>query len=125
MNEPDLLHITIIRAGAGLDALHRIAARHEFEAILEPVSLSPWECVHWFGENMLYWLLTLACNSGGAWPKTFWRSRKVIYLSRRVLERKHIAPTMLAASGRRRQTELQSSKSPKGEKESPTEAGLI
>jgi hypothetical protein len=50
--------------------------------------------------------LTLACNSGGTWPKTFWRSRKVIYLSRRVLERKHIAPTMLAASGRRRQTEL-------------------
>jgi hypothetical protein len=97
MNEPDLLDITIIRARAGLDALHRIAARHEFEAILEPVSLSPSECVHWFGENILYWLLALACNSGGAWPKTFWRSRKVIYLSRRVLERKHIAPTMLAA----------------------------
>ena len=55
MNEPDLLDITIIRARAGLDALHRIAARHEFEAILEPVSLSPWECVHWFGENILYW----------------------------------------------------------------------
>ena len=77
MNEPDLLDITIIRARAGLDALHRIAARHEFEAILEPVSLSPWECVHWFGENILYWLLTLACNSGGAWPKTFWRSRLI------------------------------------------------
>ena len=124
MSEPEVRDTNIIRAKINLDSLQRIAVRHGFESILDPVRLSPWEYVHRFGENILYWLLTLACNSGGAWPKTFWRSRKVIYLSRRVLERKHIAPTMLAASGRRRQTELQSSKSPKGEKESPTEAGL-
>jgi hypothetical protein len=101
-SEPELVDVTIIRAKTSLDALHRIAARHEFEAILDPVRLSPWECVHRFGENILYWLLTLACNSGGARSNTFWRSRKLIYLSRRVLERKHIAPTMLAASGRPR-----------------------
>lgn len=95
MSEPELLDITIIRANTNLDSLYRIAARHEFEAILDPVRLSPWECVHRFGENILYRLLTLACNSGGARPSTFWRSRKLIYLSRRVLERKHIAPTRL------------------------------
>jgi hypothetical protein len=100
ISEPELLDITIIRANTNLDSLHRIAARHEFETILDPVRLSPWESVHRFGENTLYWLLTLACNSGGAWPNTFWRSRKWIYLSRRVLERKHVGPTMLAATGR-------------------------
>ena len=100
MSEPELLDITIIRANTNLNSLRRIAARHEFEAILDPVRLSPWECVHWFGENILYWLLTLACNSGGARPNTFWRSRKLMYLSRKVLERKHITPTMLAATGR-------------------------
>ena len=99
MSEPELLNITIIRAKTNLDALHRIAARYEFEANLDPVRLSPWECVHRFGENILYWLLTLACNSDGARPNTFWRSRKLIYISRRVLERKHIASMMFAASG--------------------------
>jgi hypothetical protein len=94
MSEPELLDITIIRANTNLDSLHRIATRHEFEAILDPVRLPPWECVHRFGENILYWLLTLACNSGGARPNTFWRSRRVIYLSRRELERKHVAPAM-------------------------------
>ena len=60
MSEPELLNITIIRAKTNLDALHRIAARYEFEANLDPVRLSPWECVHRFGKNILYWLLTLA-----------------------------------------------------------------
>src|SRR5262249_8009171 len=73
--------------------LHRIAARHGFEAIVEPVRLSPWERVHLFGENILYWLLALACNSGRARPNKFWRSRQLIYLSRRVLDCKHIAAT--------------------------------
>ena len=58
MREPELTDISIIRANINLDTLHRIAARYGFEAILEPVRLSPSECVHRFGENILYWLLT-------------------------------------------------------------------
>jgi hypothetical protein len=85
MREPELTDISIIRANINLDTLHRIAARYGFEAILEPVRLSPSECVHRFGENILYWLLTLACNSAHARPNKFWRSRQVIYLSRRAL----------------------------------------
>jgi hypothetical protein len=93
MNEPGLSDIYIIRANINLDPLHRIAARHGFEAIRDPVKLSPWERVHRFGENILYWLLTLACNSGRARPNKFWRSRQLMYLSRRVLDCKHIAAT--------------------------------
>ena len=93
MSEPELSDVSIIRANINLDPLHRIAARHGFEAILDPVRLSPWEGVHRFGENILYWLLTLACNSAHAWPNKFWRSRHLMYLSRTALERKHIAAT--------------------------------
>jgi YkoP domain len=93
MSEPELSDINIIRANINLDPLHRIAARHGFEAIRDPVRLSPWEHVHRFGENILCWLLTLACNSGRARPNKLWRSRQVIYLSRRVLHCKHIAAT--------------------------------
>jgi len=93
MSEPELLDVSIIRANINLDSLHRIAARHGFEAALDPVRLSPWEGVHRFGENILYWLLTLACNSAHARPNKFWRSRQLIYLSRRTLDRKYIAAT--------------------------------
>jgi hypothetical protein len=90
MNEPGLSDIYIIRANINLDPLQRIAARHGFEAICDPVRLLPWECVH---RNILYWLLTLACNSVRARPNKFWRSRQLMYLSRRVLDCKHIAAT--------------------------------
>jgi hypothetical protein len=93
MNKPELSDINIIRANINLDPLHRIAARHGFEAIVEPVRLSPWERVHRFGENIQYWLLALACNTGRARPNKFWRGRQLIYLSRRVLDCKHIAAT--------------------------------
>ena len=93
MSKPELMDISIIRANINLDSLHHIAARHGFEAILEPVRPSPWKGVHRFGENILYWLLTLACNSAHARPNKFWRSRQLIYLSRRALERKYIAAT--------------------------------
>jgi hypothetical protein len=43
------------------------------------------ECVHRFGENILYWLLTLAGNSTHARPNKFWRSQQLIYVSRRAL----------------------------------------
>jgi hypothetical protein len=76
-----------IRANISLDPLYRIAARHGFEDIVEPVRLSPWERVHRFGENILYWLLTLACHSGRARPNKFWRSRQLIYLSRRTVQK--------------------------------------
>ena len=92
-SEPELSHISIIRANMNLDSLHRIVARHGFEAVPEPARLSASECAHRFGENILYWLLALACNCARARPNKFWRSRQLIYLSRRVLERKHIAAT--------------------------------
>src|ERR1700730_18094109 len=52
----ELLDVNIIRADVNLDTLARIAARHGFESIVDPVERSPWECVHRFGENIFYWL---------------------------------------------------------------------
>jgi hypothetical protein len=91
--KPELFDINIIRADINLDTLARIAARHGFESILDPVERSPRECVHRFGKNILYCLLTLACNSARVEPNRFWRTRQLMYLSRRVLESKHIAAT--------------------------------
>jgi hypothetical protein len=91
MSKPELSDINIIRANINLDPLRRIATRHGFEAIRAPVNLSRWERVHRFGEDILYWLLTLACNSGRSRPNKFWRCRQPMYLSRRVLDCKHIA----------------------------------
>jgi len=92
-SRPQLSDINIIRAVTNLDLLHRIAARHGFETVRDPVRLSPWEHAHRFGQNILYWLLTLACHSGRTRPRRFSRSRQVIYLSRRVLDCKYIATT--------------------------------
>jgi hypothetical protein len=36
----------------------------------------------------LFWFLALACNFGHALPKEFWRHRQVMYLSRKLLDRK-------------------------------------
>jgi hypothetical protein len=91
MSKPQLSDINIIRAITNLDPLHRIATRHGFEVIRDPVNLSPWEHVHRFGQNILYWLLTLACHSGRTQPRKFSRTRQVIYLSRSVLDCKYIA----------------------------------
>jgi hypothetical protein len=91
--EPELVDINIIRASINLDTLARIAARHGFEFILDPVERSPRECVHRFGENILYWLLTRACNCARAEPSKFWRKRQLMYLSRGGLGRKHIVAT--------------------------------
>jgi hypothetical protein len=91
MSKPQLSDINIIRAITNLDSLHRIAARHGFTAIRDPVNPSLWEHVHRFGQNILYWLLTLACHSGRARPGKFSRTRQVIYLSRRGLDCKYIA----------------------------------
>jgi len=93
VNSPDLSDINIVRAITNLDSLHRIAARHGFEVIRDPVNPSPWERVHRFGQNILSGLLTLACHSGRMWPRKFSRSRQVIYLSRRALDCKYIAAT--------------------------------
>ena len=91
MSKPQLSDINIIRAITNLDALGRIAARHGFEVICDPVKLSPWQRVHRFGQNILFGLLTLACHSGRARPRKFSRSRQVIYLARGVLDCKYIA----------------------------------
>jgi hypothetical protein len=76
MSKPQLSDINIIRAITNLDSLHRIAARHGFTAIRDPVNPSLWEHVHRFGQNILYWLLTLACHSGRARPGKFSRTRR-------------------------------------------------
>jgi hypothetical protein len=91
VNKPELSDINIIRAITNLDSLQRIAARHGFEVIRDPVKLSPWQRVHRFGQNILFGLLTLACHSGRARPRKFSRSRQVIYLARGALDCKYIA----------------------------------
>jgi hypothetical protein len=90
-NKPELSDINIIRANINLDPLYRIAARHGFETVRDPIKLSPWEHAHRFGQNILCWLLTLACHCGRTRPHNFWRSRQVVYLSRRALDCKYIA----------------------------------
>jgi hypothetical protein len=89
----ELSDVSIIRANINLDPLNRIAARYGFEAIRDLVKLSPREHVHRFGQNILYWLLTLACHSGRARPNKFWRSRQLTYLSRRALDSEHVTAT--------------------------------
>ena len=91
MSRPQLSDINIIRAITNLDSLQRIAARHGFEIIRDPIKLSPWQRVHRFGQNILFGLLTLACHSGRARPRKFSRSRQVIYLARGALDCKYIA----------------------------------
>ena len=91
MSRPQLSDVNIIRAITNLDSLQRIAARHGFEVIRDPVNLSPWQRVHRLGQNILFGLLTLACHSGRARPRKFSRSRQVIYLARGVLDCKYIA----------------------------------
>jgi hypothetical protein len=91
VNRGELSDINIVRAITNLDSLHRIAARHGFEAIRDPVDPSPWERAHRFGQNILSWLLTLACHCGRTRPQKFRRSWQVIYLSRKALDCKYIA----------------------------------
>ena len=65
----------MIRANINLEPLDRIAARHGFEAIREPMKHSTWESVHQFGQNILFFLLVLACNPHSARLKNFSRRR--------------------------------------------------
>jgi len=90
MRKPELSDIRIIRANINLEPLDRIAARHGFEAIRDPIMPSTWERVHQFGENILFFLLVLACNPRGARPKNFSRRRQLLYLSRRVCDSKQL-----------------------------------
>ncbi len=84
-NSAELADVTIIRANVTLEMLDRIAERHGFEPIgrfgAAPIS----KRVHEFGENILFWMLALACNCNGERPKQFWRRRKLLYLSRNIL----------------------------------------
>ena len=96
MSEPELRNITIVRANMSVgskaqsDSLYGIVSRHGFEVFPDDVGLSLPVHVRRFGENILYWLLTLVCNLAAARSNKFWRTRSWIYLSRRVLERKYI-----------------------------------
>lgn len=87
--KPELSDIRIIRANINLEPLDRIAARHGFEAVRDPIKPSTWERVHQFGENILFFLLVLACNSRGR-LKNFSRPRQLLYLSRRVCDSKQL-----------------------------------
>ena len=103
MSEPELLNITIIRANMSVgskaqsDSLYGIVSRHGFEVFPDEVGLSFPVHVRRFGENILYWLLTLVCNPAAARSNKFWRTRSWIYLSRRVLECKYITADEWAA----------------------------
>lgn len=90
MRKPGLSDIRIIRANTNLEPLDRIAARHGFEAIRDPIKRSTWERVRQFGENILFFLLALACNPRGARLKNFSRRRQLLYLSRRVCDSKQL-----------------------------------
>ena len=96
MSKPELRNITIIRANMSLgskaqsDSLYGIVSRHGFEVFPDEVGLSLPVHARRFGENILYWLLTLVSNPAAARSNKFWRTRSWIYLSRRVLERKYI-----------------------------------
>jgi YkoP domain len=85
-NNAELADVNIIRANINLEILDRIAERHGFEPICNLSAPAPWKRIHEFGENILFWLLALACNSNGARPKTFWRHRKLLCVSRRTLD---------------------------------------
>jgi hypothetical protein len=88
--KPELSDIRIIRANINLEPLDRIAARHGFEAIRDPIKPSNWERMHQFGENILFSLLVLACHPRGARLKNFSRPRQLLYLSRRVCDSKQL-----------------------------------
>ena len=96
MTKPELGNITIIRANMSLGSkaqsasLYGIVSRHGFEVFPDEVGLSLPVHARRFGENILYWLLTLVSNPAAARLNKFWRTRSWIYLSRRVLERKYI-----------------------------------
>jgi len=77
--------INIIRAEINLEMLDRIAERYGFEAVRGCGVISVWKRAHEFGENILFWMLALACGSNGMRPKYFWRVRKLHCLSRRTL----------------------------------------
>src|ERR1700746_1828261 len=47
--KPELSDIRIIRAYINLEPLDRIAARHGFEPVRDPITPSTWERVHQFG----------------------------------------------------------------------------
>jgi len=94
-DNPQFADIAIIRANMSIgskaqsDRLRRITARHGFEVIADGLERSYSEYARWFGEDILYWLLTIACNPSAARLSKFWRNRTSIYLSRKILESNH------------------------------------
>jgi hypothetical protein len=92
---PELADVAIVRADMSIGstaqdrALYRIVSRHGFEIIPDPGPPSRARQARWFGENILFWLLTVACNPAAARADKFWRSRTPIYLPRRALEQRH------------------------------------
>ena len=79
----ELADVNIIRANTNLRVLDRIAERHGFEAVV--LTRSNRTRLRRLGENILFWFLALACGACTVQPKYFWRSRKLLYLSRRAL----------------------------------------
>ena len=99
-NNSEFADVEIIRANVNLEMLDRIAERHGFEPTCNFGTPPTWKHIREFGENILFWLLALACNPGGR--KQFWRHRKLLYLSRRTLDREFaiFARTDLSVRGR-------------------------
>jgi YkoP-like protein len=83
-NNSAFADVKIIRANVNLEMLDRIAKRHGFEPACNFGAPPAWKHLHEFGENILFWLLAIACNPDGR--TQFWRHRKPLYLSRRTLD---------------------------------------
>ncbi len=90
----DLDDVRIIRGRIGLAALGedqvaRLVGRFGFERRLGP-DQSEAKGLHWFGENILISMLVLTYNPSGLRIDSLWRSRTVVYFSRRKLERRYL-----------------------------------
>ena len=86
----------IIRAKMSLadkaqsDALYRFVARHGFEVIPHQIGWAPAEYIQQFGTNVMCWLLAFGCHARASGSIKFRRNQGLMYLSRKVLERKYL-----------------------------------
>lgn len=94
-SSPELKDIMIIRAKMSIanetrsDAFYRFVTRHGFEVIPHQIGWAPAEHIHRCGANIMCWLLALACHARPVGSNNFRRNQGLMYLSRKVLERKY------------------------------------
>ncbi len=94
-HRPDLDDVRAIRANISL-GLHEhtrqmihLVRRYGFEAMPRPKPPKLRDRVHRLGENILITMLIAAHNSAALRADILWRSRLMVYLSRRVLEQRY------------------------------------